>query len=185
MPQHQTADHGGLYLQIYHSPLFGASRMVKIGRAVQDAGHFRETHLVGVGEPNDASVEDLGNDLHIVRLKVPKFRLGHLGRIRRAASWYFKVFARYRKLPVAMVAAHSVWVLPLSWVLARRTKAELIYNCHELETETFATAGLKQRVAKLIEARFIRRCAVVSVVNEPLAAGGLPRTRRRRSTGRR
>lgn len=169
-PAMQTPDRRGLYLQIYHSPLFGASRMAKIGRDIQDAGHFRETHLVGVGEPEDAAVEDLGNGLRIVRLNVRRFGLGYLGRVRRAATWYFKVLATYHKLPVAIVAAHSVWVLPLSWVLAWRTKAELIYNCHELETETGSMSGYKQRLAKLIEARFIRSCALVSVVNEPIAS---------------
>ena len=121
--------------------------MVKIGRAIQDAGHFRETHLVGVGEPEDASVEDLGNGLHIVRLKVPRFGLGHLGRIRRAASWYVKVLARYHKLPVAMVAAHSVWVLPLSWALARRTKAVLIYRRTGKLSFCWATALQSEGIA--------------------------------------
>lgn len=166
----QDPDHKGLYLQIYHSPLVGASRMAKIGREVQRSGHFRETHLVGIGEPDDAPAEDLGDGLRIERLTVRRLGLGHLGRIRRAVTWYVKVLARYRKLPVAMVAAHSVWVLPLSWALARRTKAELIYNCHELETETVSMSGYKQRLAKLIEARFIRACALVSVVNEPIAS---------------
>lgn len=171
MPQPvQSPDRRGLYLQIYHSPLFGASRMAKIGRDIQDAGHFCETHLVGVGEPDDPPVEDLGDGLRIVRLNVRKYGLGHLGRVRRAATWYLKVLTTYRRRPIAMVAAHSVWVLPLSWVLARMTGAELIYNCHELETETGSMSGYKQRLAKLIESRFIRRCALVSVVNEPIAS---------------
>lgn len=169
-PPVHTPDSRGLYLQIYHSSLMSASRMGKIGRAVQDTGHFTETHLVGVGEPTDPPVEDLGDGLRIVRLNVRKFGLGHLGRVRRVFTWYAEVLARYRKQPVAMVAAHSVWVLPLSWVLARLTKARLIYNCHELETETGSMAGLTQRLAKVIERRFIRSCALVSVVNEPIAS---------------
>lgn len=165
----QDRDPRGLYLQIYHSALVQASRMAKIGRAVQDSGHFRETHLVGVGEPGDPPEEELGDGLRIVRLTARKFGLGHLGRVRRVATWYAGVLGRYGRAPVAMVAAHSVWVLPLSWLLARRTGAVLIYNCHELETETGSMSGWTQRLAKLVERSFIRRCAVVSVVNEPIA----------------
>jgi hypothetical protein len=62
-----------------------------------------------------------------------------------------------------------VWVLALCWHLARRAGAPLIYNPHELETEAAAMRGLKKRVARFLEARYIRRCAVVSVVNEPIA----------------
>ena len=83
--------------------------------------------------------------------------------------WQPRVYQHFRRADLAMVAAHNVWVLPLCWLLARRTGAHLIYNAHELETETAAITGFKQRVAKLIEARFIRRCAMVSVVNEPIA----------------
>ena len=53
--------------------------------------------------------------------------------------------------------------------LARRTGAVFAYNAHELETETVGSAGLRQRLQRVIERHYIRRADVVSVVNESIA----------------
>lgn len=87
----------------------------------------------------------------------------------RALMWQPRVYLHFRRHDLAMVAAHNVWVLPLCWWLARRAGARLIYNAHELETETIAMSGAKQRVARLIERALIGRCALVSVVNDSIA----------------
>ena len=83
--------------------------------------------------------------------------------------WQPRVYLHFRRADVAMVAAHNVWVLPLCWLIARATGAHLAYNAHELETETIAMSGVKQRVAKLFERTLIGRCAMVSVVNDSIA----------------
>ena len=71
--------------------------------------------------------------------------------------------------PLAVIAAHNVWVLPLCWLLSLKTGASLVYNAHELETETITIKGLKQKAAKLIESRLVTQCSIVSVVNSPIA----------------
>jgi glycosyltransferase involved in cell wall biosynthesis len=53
--------------------------------------------------------------------------------------------------------------------LARVTGASLVYNPHELETETYTMRGVKKAAAKLIEKALVRRCSLVSAVNEPIA----------------
>ncbi|HXH80911.1 MAG TPA: glycosyltransferase [Nocardioides sp.] len=143
--------------------------MGKIGRAAQDSGVFSATHLVGVGTGLEPAEEDLGAGLLVVRLPARKFSGGTLGRVLRVAVWYSRVLGRYGREPVSLIAAHSVWVLPLCWVLSKRTGSKLIYNAHELETETISMFGMKKKIAQRIEALLIGRCAVVSVVNEPIA----------------
>ena len=163
------ATNRGLYVQVYHTPLHCASRMTKIGLAVQATGLFQETHLVGIGDGSEAPLDDIKNGLRFVQPFVRRFPGGHLGRLMRVVLWYSRVLATYRRRSVSLVAAHSVWVLPLCWVLSRMAKCRLIYNAHELETESISMSGYKQRAAKVVEAFFIRRCALVSVVNEPIA----------------
>lgn len=158
----------GLYLQVYPSTLVNASRMGKIGRSLQATGLFRETHLVGVQADGQESVEDLAAGLRIVRLPGSGSR-SNLGRVLRGLLWQPRVLSHYRRQRVAIVAAHNVWVLPMCWVLSRRVGAKLIYNAHELETEAIAMTGVKQRVAKIFENALVRHCALVSVVNEPIA----------------
>lgn len=157
-----------LCLQVYPSSLVNASRMGKIGRSVQQTGLFAATHLVGVHADGQPDEEDLGDGLAVVRVR-GSGRRGNLGRVLRVLMWQPRVFRRYRHEKIALLAAHNVWVLPMCWLLARRTGARLAYNAHELETESAAMHGLKKRAAQLIESRLIRRCALVSVVNEPIA----------------
>jgi glycosyltransferase involved in cell wall biosynthesis len=87
----------------------------------------------------------------------------------RAVAWQPRVFLHYRRRPIHVVACHNVWILPMCFLLARFTGAALVYNPHELETETYTMRGVKKSAAKLIESALVRRCALVSTVNEPIA----------------
>lgn len=158
----------GLYLQVYQSPLEKASRMMKIAKSVHETGLFKETRLVGVQVGTLPAHEYVAEGVTIDRLKGSS-RRGNLGRILRVLLWQPRVYMDYRGRRVAVVAAHNVWVLPLCAALARATGADLVYNAHELETETISMHGVKKRVAKIIESSLIKRCAIVSVVNQPIA----------------
>jgi glycosyltransferase involved in cell wall biosynthesis len=158
----------GLYVQIYPSTLEQASRMVKIGLSVHAGVGFEATELVGVHRPGLPARASLAEGVDLIR--VPgSARSGNLGRVLRAALWQPRVFVRYRRRAVAVVACHNVWILPMCFLLARVTGAALVYNPHELETETYTMRGVKKVVAKLIETALVRRCSLVSAVNEPIA----------------
>lgn len=157
-----------LYVQVYMSPLVHSSRMRKIATSVHAAGYFDETQLVGVRADGLPAHEELTDGVSIVRLRGTS-RVGNLGRILRAVLWQPKVYLHYRRKPLTVVAAHNVWLLPLCWLLCRTTGATLVYNAHELETEIDLMVGLKQKAARLIESRLIGACALISVVNEPIA----------------
>lgn len=157
-----------LYVQVYASPLVNASRMMKVAKSVHSTGLFTESHLVGVQVAGTFGREDIAPGLAVVRLPGSR-RRGNLGRILRVVLWQPRVYLRYRRQPVAVVAAHNVWVLPMCWLLSRRTGASLVYNAHELETETLGMTGLVQRIAKVIESQFITKCAITSVVNAWIA----------------
>jgi glycosyltransferase involved in cell wall biosynthesis len=79
------------------------------------------------------------------------------------------VLRRFGREPVSCVNAHSLSTLPLGWLLKIRTGAKLIYDTHELETETLNMKGLRQRLAKIVEAIFIRSADAVIVVGPRIA----------------
>ena len=54
-------------------------------------------------------------------------------------------------------------------MLSRTTGAALVYNAHELETETYNMTRLKQRSAQFIESHLITACSITSVVNSWIA----------------
>ncbi|MCL3817580.1 glycosyltransferase [Aeromicrobium wangtongii] len=145
-----------------------ASRMMKIATSIHEAGYFDQTHLVGVHADGMPARTPIMPGLIVNRIR-GSARGGNLGRVLRVLMWQPRVYAHYRSQPLAVVAAHNVWVLPLCWILACRWGAALAYNAHELETEAIAMTGAKQRVARVIEARLIARCSIISVVNVPIA----------------
>jgi glycosyltransferase involved in cell wall biosynthesis len=157
-----------VYLQIYPSPLVNASRVLKIAKSIHKSGYFVETHVVGVQAAGLDAREEVAPGVSVVRLP-GSHRRGNLGRALRVALWQPRVYLHYRREPLTAIAAHIVWVLPLCWVLSRRTGASLVYNAHELETETGTMTGFKQKVAKFIESRLVTKCSIVSVVNSSIA----------------
>lgn len=158
----------GIYVQIYASPLVQASRMFKIAKSVHASGYFGATHLVGVQGQGLPEREELRPGVSIIRVHGTS-RRGNLGRILRVLMWQPRVFLRYRRQPITLIAAHNVWLLPLCWLLSRASGAPVVYNAHELETETYRMTGLKQLLAKFIEAKCIGSCSLISVVNESIA----------------
>mgnify|MGYP002351640297 CR=1 FL=1 len=159
----------GLYLQIFPSSLASASRMAKIGVSVQQARlGFDATHLVGMRSANLPDHEEIAENVQIVRLGMADVP-GDFKRIVRVLVWQLSVLWAYRRTSIAVVAAHKVWALPLCRLIAMFKGADLVYNCHELETESHGMTGLRQRLAKIVESYNIRACTVVSVVNQPIA----------------
>ena len=158
----------GLNLHIYPSTLENASRICKVSSSIQSQIPFSESHLVGIGAEDLPLREEVAPGVAIVRVKGSGSR-GTLGRILKVLLWQPRVYLRYRRDSIDVVASHNVWVLPMCFWLSRATGAKLVYNAHELETEAIAMRGVKQRVAQKIESRYIVRCRVVSVVNESIA----------------
>lgn len=158
----------GANLLIYPSPLLGPGRVGKIARSLQSAFAFDETIIVGIQSGDVPAVQGLEPRVRIER--VPGASISDfLGGIRIMALWPMRVYRKFRRENLAAVAAQNVYVLPLAYYLARKTGATLAYNAHELETETIGAGGLKKRIAKFIERRYIRHADVVSVVNQPIA----------------
>lgn len=158
----------GLNLLIYPSSLLSSGRLSKISKSLQASGMFSETQIVGIESGPAALSGDLASGVRVVRI-VGASLAQRLGAIRIMLFWPFRVYRHYRKQNLSAVAAQNVYLLPLAYHLSRRTGAIMVYNAHELETETIGAKGLKQKIAKFIERRYIRRAAVVSVVNEPIA----------------
>ncbi|WP_084596710.1 glycosyltransferase [Nocardioides aequoreus] len=142
--------------------------MFRIGRSVHEGVGFAATELVGVHRGGLPTRESIADGVDVVRV-TGTARTGNLGRVLRAALWQPRVYRRYRRRSVDVLACHNVWILPMCWLLARRTGAALVYNPHELETETFTMRGPKKWVAVAIERSLVRRCDLVSAVNRSIA----------------
>lgn len=143
--------------------------MIKLARSIQDSIGFRETHAVGIQTGKLPQSQEVAPATRIVRV-LGSGVAGNTGRLLKIVLWQPRVYRAYRRQMVSVVAAHNVWVLPLAHRLARQHGAALVYNPHELETETVAMRGIKQHVARMIERRYIREVDLCSTVNESIAS---------------
>ena len=155
-----------LNLLLYPSNLASPGRLVKIARSLSPL--FSRTHVVGIDQGGLPTDEAVAPTVHLTRIRGASLG-APLGGPRVVVAWGARVYRRFARQRVAAVSAQNLFLLPLAHALARRTGAVFAYNAHELETETVGSAGLRQRLQRVIERRYIRRADVVSVVNESIA----------------
>ncbi|AQP48797.1 hypothetical protein BW730_16080 [Tessaracoccus aquimaris] len=158
-----------LAIHLYPSPMDNASRLLRIAHSLTEGIDGLDVRLVGLQVDEREGLEQVAARIQIDRLgtTAPK-RETLLGRVSKVGGWYRRVYQEYRRQPLSVVSAHTVWTLPLAFALARTTGAPVVYNPHELETRTPTMVGAKRRVAELIERRYIGRCAFVTTVNEQI-----------------
>ncbi|WP_435743055.1 glycosyltransferase [Microbacterium sp. PMB16] len=158
-------------LHIYPAPIVNESRIFRQTRAVADAGLFERIVIGGQKSHGLPDREVLDDRRMIERVGAPADERPRsiLGRIREQLAWSRAAYRAWRATDVRAVNAHSVAVLPVCHALARRHRAALIYDTHELETETSTSGGIQGKVFRLIERFYIRRCDAVFVVNESIA----------------
>jgi glycosyltransferase involved in cell wall biosynthesis len=131
-------------------PLDGV-RIVRVGRP----GRIKATHERGLPPRRATLVRELRGVL----------RLARLGR-RTVELWRGGRSVGH----VDVVHANDLDTLPAGWLLARRSRARLVYDAHELYSEFDPHPSRLYRAAATgVEAVLARRAAAVATVNEPLA----------------
>ena len=68
-----------------------------------------------------------------------------------------------------MINIHAIALLPFGVLLKYFYNARLVYDTHELETETNGSNGIRKKLSKLIEKILIKKCDLVFVVSENIA----------------
>lgn len=94
---------------------------------------------------------------------------GAVGRLLRIVGWYAGVLWSLRGEPIACFNCHSLPVFPLSVFVKLWKRCVLVYEPHELETETAGLTGKRQWLARRTERMLIRFADAVCVVNRSIA----------------
>ena len=140
-------------LHLYPSPMTHESRILKETDAVSSFAVFDRIFLVGTIGAGLPDTESIGKRREVVRLSraAPAWLPAFAGKVLGVAGWSMRVFRRFALEPVTCINCHSLSVLPLSVALKWRTGARLVYDTHELETETNGLGGLRKTIAKVLE----------------------------------
>jgi N-acetyl sugar amidotransferase len=156
----------GMNLHIYPSPIGMESRIFRVTQAIKEWTNFDRIVVVGMQAPDRPTEQPIDDRREIIRAPVGIASSQWLPqRLARFCSWYVGVVRRFRREPLACVNCHSLSTLPLGWILKVLTGAKLVYDTHELETETYTMRGARRWLAKLTETTFIRAADAVVVVS--------------------
>ena len=161
----------GLALHITSADLRLASRIDRVTRFLLARRYFEKIEIVGTNAAGLEPVEIQDDGRIYRRFGVRKF-LREKSRFTRALDfliWYVQVAVHYLPQPISCVNAHTLAVLPLCWFLSASKGCKLIYEPHELETETMTVRGVMKPLLKSVERLFIRAADAIIVVNGAIA----------------
>jgi glycosyltransferase involved in cell wall biosynthesis len=154
------------------------ARVIKEASSLAGAGH--ETTVIGMREEGQAVRERIeGFDVIRVRLDpVPRGIASpqRPARTLRTASlafvlvdYYARALRAALRLRADVYHAHDLVTLPVAWAAARRRRARLVYDAHELFSEIGRLGAVARRLFRWMEAALIGRADRVITVNESIA----------------
>lgn len=110
-------------------------------------------------------------ELHIHRFKLVSRVLPKLFFVQALKYFEFciRIYLFFKSKKIGIVNVHSIALLPFGFFLKKAYKATLVYDTHELETETNSESGFRRKVSKLIERKLIHKADIVFVVSDSIA----------------
>jgi glycosyltransferase involved in cell wall biosynthesis len=168
-------------LHLFLSDIVNETRLFKEAAATVEMGIFDSVAVVGTWEA-DLPTHQLRTDgmevirvrswLKLLRVRYPKMKRGLFSKFLAAFGFLqymlSAIVIAMRKKPTH-ISCHNLILLPVSTLAARISGAKLVYVPHELETERQGLKGRLKKLSAWIEERFIKSCASVVVVAEPIA----------------
>ncbi len=155
-----STDHSKIRLNfhIYPSYFTNESRILRESQAIVQLGISERVALIGFWKDGLLEREEISDKITLYRLKTLVRKKGNSRWSNVFALFFFftKLFRLSLRLKPEVINVHSLTLLPFGALLKLIRRSRLIYDAHELETETHASTGLRKRIAQLLERFFIR-----------------------------
>jgi glycosyltransferase involved in cell wall biosynthesis len=158
-------------VHIYPSFIENETRILKIVRSLKTSGVFAQIAIIGLWRTGLERREWLEEGIEIIRLESSLGRSlpGKFGKLVRGLGWFRAILRALKGRTVVCLNCHSVLVLPVGAWIKWWSRCTLIYDTHELETETVGTFGLRKVLLKWVEKALIGYADAVCVVNDAIA----------------
>jgi glycosyltransferase involved in cell wall biosynthesis len=157
-------------IHLYPSPFANESRIEKQAATIQKAGIFDEIHLVGT-KSQDVNSPLASEESTQIKLLGIENKLGasNAYKIFVFIFWYAHILWNYKHNKITCVNAHSLSCLPLAVLIKILKGSTLIYDAHELETETNGLSGVRKYLSKLLERSLITFADHIFVVSNSIS----------------
>ena len=157
-------------VHFYPSTFRFESRMLKETATALESGAIDEVLILARWEPGLAERESIDEHRSVRRLRtrVGDRLPGALGALIRLLEWQLRALVAIVRARPVVINPHSLPVLPVAAAARLATRATIVYDTHELESETVGSSALRRRVGRALERLLVPMCAAVVVVNQSI-----------------
>ena len=147
------------------------SRLIRQVRSLLQSGVFEETSVFALGADDLPNYSNEGQGWHVRRIQLVTRKLPKtpIFQIFKLIEFNLRCFIYIRKNKSQIVTIHTLALLPLGYLMKKLLKMRVVYDAHELETESNGLVGWRQRGSKFVERCFIYSCDLVTVVSDSIA----------------
>ena len=147
-----------LNLHIYPSYFTNESRILRESQAIIQLAIAEKVVLVGLWKEGLPEREEISDKISLHRLKTMVGKKGNSrwSNVFTLLSFFMVLFRLTLRIKPQIINIHSLTLLPFGVLLKWISRSHLIYDAHELETETHASKGMRKRVAQILERFFIK-----------------------------
>lgn len=158
-------------VHINNTPLTVQSRDKKILQTLSRNRIFDKIYYIGIWEDSLKENENFNDIVSIKRVKNNYFNSSsnNISKFFKLLEWFIRSSKVLKKIQISCVNCHSLPLLPFCVYLKFKKKCKLIYDTHELETETHVSTGLRKRFSKIVENFLIKYVDEISVVSNSMA----------------
>ncbi|WP_225560923.1 glycosyltransferase [Comamonas sp. CMM02] len=147
------------------------SRLLKEASSLVKEQVFDKVYVAALHSDDLELNQSCGDNIYVRRFKL--FTRGYgknlIVQLVKYIEYCINICFFYKNKKISCVNVHSLGLLPLGVLLKYFWNVSLVYDAHELETETNGAKGLRKKLSKWLERRLIKHTEMTIVVSDSIA----------------
>jgi glycosyltransferase involved in cell wall biosynthesis len=158
-----------LNIHIYPSNLTCETRIEKLAQSLIKKALFDQIIVIGTNDGEVKKLRTFADRIKFRLMGLPNKYRNFIMKVFVFLTFYISVIVFcFRKKEIKCINAHSLSVLPLCYIISKIKKTKLIYDTHELETESNSISGIRKIASKLLERLLISKVDYTFVVSKSI-----------------
>lgn len=158
-----------LNIHIYPSNLTCETRIEKLAQSLIKKSLFDQIIVIGTNDGEVKKLRTFADRIKFRLMGLPNKYRNFIMKVFVFLTFYISVIVFcFRKKEIKCINAHSLSVLPLCYIISKIKNTKLIYDTHELETESNSISGIRKIASKLLERLLISKVDYTFVVSKSI-----------------
>lgn len=153
-------------VHIYPSPFTNESRILRFTKSLAANKVFDKIYIIAGYKKGLEKCEKIDEIRTVFRIKplLGNYEKGGIHKLLFLVFWTFQGFWKMMGKNLVCIDAHSVATLPMAFLLKKiHKKSRIIYDAHEIETETVGKSGMMKKIAVTLEKRYIQKVDAMTI----------------------